>query len=49
MSPSMKSVKIWRENPANEHSISSGKFRNQKIREIRSSQIVADCSRVMFS
>jgi hypothetical protein len=31
----MKSVKFWRENPANEHLISSGKFRIQKIREIR--------------
>jgi hypothetical protein len=37
----MKSVKFWRENPANELSISSGKFRIQKIREIRSSQIIA--------
>jgi hypothetical protein len=42
----MKSVKFWRENPANKHSISSGKFRLQKIREIRSSQFMADCSRV---
>ncbi len=31
-------------NPANEHSISSGKFRIQKIREIRSSQFIADCT-----
>jgi len=30
----MKSVRFWLENPANEHSISSGKFRMQKIREI---------------
>jgi hypothetical protein len=36
----MKSVKFWRENPANEHSISSEKFRIQKIREIRSSQFI---------
>ncbi len=26
MSPSMKSVKFWRENPANEYSVSSGKY-----------------------
>ncbi len=44
ISPIMKSVKFWRENPANEHSISSGKFRIQKIREIRSSQFIADCN-----
>ncbi len=43
---STKSVKFWRENPANEHSISSGKYRLQKIREIRSSQFIVDCSRV---
>jgi hypothetical protein len=45
----MRSVKFWRENPANEHSFSSGKFRLQKIREIRSSQFIADCSRVEYS
>jgi hypothetical protein len=42
ISLSTKSVKFWRENPANEHSISSEKFRIQKI----SSQFIADCSRV---
>ncbi len=30
----MKSVKFWRENPANNHSFSSGKFRLEKIRQI---------------
>jgi hypothetical protein len=42
---SVKSVKFWRENPANEHSMSSGKFwpQMQKIREIRSSQFIVDC------
>jgi hypothetical protein len=40
---SVKSVKFWRENPANEHSMSSGKFRLQKIREIRFSQLITDC------
>ncbi len=42
----MKSVKFLRENPENEYLISSGKCRIQKIREIRSSQFIADCSRV---
>jgi hypothetical protein len=42
----MKSVIFWRKNPGNEYSISSGKFRIQKIREIRSSQFIADWVRV---
>jgi hypothetical protein len=47
--PLLYSVKFGRENPAGKYPISTGNFGALKIREIHSSQFIADCSRVRYA